>query len=185
MSRLKHSLFVAMVVPAMLLAADKPAGSGSMKIDGKNVVLVDAFAYSGELVEYDEDGKRRDNYDIVLTAKGYDHSAISKSSEPVSDFNSWLYEGEPASLTIRLNSTLQSPYMQAGAQGEYHSSPLRCHCDGAVSTVKLENGRLKGRVYTPKGLKSRYEDAGDDDPSKGRKLEFDVTVDVPVISIAN
>lgn len=180
MSRLTLSLFLAVLAPAIVLAGDENRGSGSMTIDGKSIKLVDAFAYSGELVEYDEDGTRRDNYDIVLTAAKYDHGAIAKSSEPVVDYNSWLYEKVPASLTIRLRSTLQSEYMQASRPGEYHSNPLRCHCDGVVSEVKLENGRLKGRIHSPKGLATRY--PGEDDPSKGRTLAFDVTVDVPVIS---
>jgi hypothetical protein len=58
---------------------------------------------------------------------------------------------------------------------------MKCYCDGAVSDVKLENGRLRGRVYTPKGLKSLYE--GADDPSGGRTLEFDIEVDVPLVRI--
>lgn len=180
-SRLTLSLVLTALVPAIMFAGEQIVGSGSMTIDGRNTKLVDAFAYTGELVEYDEDGKRRDNYEIVLTAANYDHREIAESTEPVSDFNSWLYADEPASLTLRLKSTLQSEFIQASLPAEYHSNPLRCHCDGVVSELKLENGRLKGRIYSPKGLKSRYE--GEDDPSKGRTLAFDVTVDVPVVSI--
>lgn len=181
MSRLTLALLLAALVPGMVFAADQEGGSGSMTIDGTNVKLVDAFAYTGELVEYGEDGTRRDNYDIMLTAAKYDHGEIAKSTEPVSDYNTWLYVDEPASLTIRLKSTLQSEFMQASLPAEYHSNPLRCYCDGVVSAVKLENGRLRGRIYSPEGLKSRFE--GEDDPSKGRTLAFDVTVDVPVVSI--
>lgn len=181
MSRLNVFLCVAALYPILLSAGDRSAGAGSMTIDGKKLKLVDAFAYSGELVEYDEEGKRLDNYDIVLTAAKYDHAAIENSTEPVSDYNSWLYVDEPASVTIRLNPTLQSELVKANLPGEFHSNTLTCHCDGVVSEVKLENGRLKGRIYSPKGLKSRID--GEEDPSKGRKLEFDVTVDVPVVSV--
>jgi len=155
-------------------------GTGTMKLDGQAVKLIDAFAYSGELIEYDEDGNRKDHYDIVLTAEKIDRGSIG-ASEPVSDFNLWLYTEEPATLTIRLGPELQSGFMTASRKGEFHSNAMRCYCDGAVSEVKLENGRMRGRVHTPKGLKSQHE--GAEDPSVGRTLEFDIEIDIPLVRI--
>jgi hypothetical protein len=183
-SRLTLAAFLTALFPILVFAADLDRGSGSMTVDGKQVKLVDAFAYSGELVEYDEDGKRLDNYDIVLTSAKYDHAAIAKSAEPVSDYNYWLMfeEEKPASLTIRLKSTLRSDFLQARLANAEDSQTLRCYCEGVVSEVKLENGRLKGRIHSPKGLRSLFE-GQEDDPTKGRSLAFDVTIDVPVVAI--
>lgn len=153
-----------------------------MTVDGKKVALVDAFAYSGERIDYDEAGNPHPHYNVVLVAQAFDRAALEASTEPVSDFNAWLYGDEPASVDVYLQPNLQIRYMQANVKGEYHAKPLRCHCDGAVSDVKLENGRLRGRIYAPKGMKSRHE--GPDDPSGGRSLTIDVTIDVPVVKIS-
>jgi hypothetical protein len=182
-SRLTFFLLLAVLVPALVSGADG-SGSGSMTVDGKEVKLVDAFAYSGELVEYEEDGTRRDSYHIVLTSTKYDHAAIAKSTEPVSDFNYWLMyeEVKPASLTVRLKWTLKSDFLEARRANEDDSKVLRCYCEGVVSELKLENGRLKGRIHSPQGLRSSFE-GQEDDPTRGRSISFDVVVDVPVVAI--
>jgi hypothetical protein len=173
-----------LLVSSVALAADKKStATGTMKIDGKSVTLVDGFAYTGERTSWDEEGTRLDNYNIVLTAARYDHAAVEKSTEPVGTYNEWLYGEEPATLDIHVRAALDSEYAAASAKGEYHSKPLRCYCDGIVSELKLAGGRITGRIYSPKGLESRHE-GEEGDPSAGRKLEFDVTVDLPVFKVS-
>jgi hypothetical protein len=144
------------------------------------VALVDAFAYSGEMITWDEDGKRQDHFVIVLAAEKIDQAALAKSTEPVSDLNYWLYTEEPATLTIKLDPALKYEIFQANLKGELHSKTMTCYCDGAEVELKLEDGRLRGRVLAP-ALKPRFDPA--DDPNAARSLAFEVKVDVPVVKI--
>ena len=178
MSRLASAMVVlvlgALAVPA--LAGDR--GEGTLILGDSAISMVAAFAYTGQMADYDAEGNALDHYELLLFADAFDRAAVMSSEEPVMSFNEWLYEKEPASIEIHLNPTLTPTFVQANLQGEYHSKRVRCACEGMIADVKVVDGRLRGRIHSGEGLK--WPDDGTDDPSGGQKLAFDVTFDVPL-----
>lgn len=168
--------FACAVVFSVLIASSIPAaaderGEGTMILGESAISMIAAFAYSGEQIDYDENGKELPHYELLLLAEPFDRQTFASSDGTISDFNEWTYVEEPATLEIHLDPTLAPTFVKANTKGKFHAERIGCALEKIFADVKLVDGRLRGRIQDS--------GAGVQCP-EGQKLAFDVSFDVTV-----
>jgi len=171
MPRLACAVVFSVLVSVSPLAGADDRGEGTMILGDSAISMVAAFAYSGEQIDYDENGKELPHYELLLLAEPFDRQTFSSSDGTISDFNEWMYVEEPATIEIHLDPTLRPTFVKANAKGQFHADRTGCGLEKIFADVKLVDGRLRGRIQDS--------GAGVQCP-EGQKLAFDVSFDVTV-----